>query len=303
MLKNLLSARINATRCSRLAAQRYGNDPRFNPQAVLAGYARRTMEGGVEDALLSRICKTYRAVQSEAIADAYLPTMWWSEVRRTSLGLAIGALANGDTASLQRAYGNFFRDSCSAGLVIRAADVSVGRYRQCVLGDALYQVDHWQEAVGDEWSVRDLRVPEIGNPFGIELDGVFIRDGSPYQHYCAQRIRGLLENPGGSVLEIGGGYGGMAYYLLRDLPRIRYINLDLPESIALASYYLIKALPDRPFTLQGEEPTEPVASLMPLQNISEVRSKSVDVVFSSHAISDLTDDALSVYLGQIVRIG
>lgn len=40
--------------------------------------------------------------------------------------------------------------------------------------------------------------------------------------------------------------------LLRDDPDITYVDYDLPEATALASYYLMKSLPDRNFRLYGE---------------------------------------------------
>jgi len=48
-----------------------------------------------------------------------------------------------------------------------------------------------------------------------------------------------------TMLEIGGGYGFLAYLLTRSLPVGRYVIVDLPESLLFSSIYLGAALPDR----------------------------------------------------------
>jgi hypothetical protein len=100
----------------------------------------------------------------------------------------------------------------------------------------------------------------------------------------------------------------MAYYLLRDNPRITYIDFDVPESLALISYYLLKSFPNLKFLLYGEEDMTPEAIarfnvvLMPPFQLSKVPTRSVDVTFSSHTMSDLSRPAQIVYLNEIERM-
>ena len=82
---------------------------------------------------------------------------------------------------------------------------------------------------------RDWPVQGIGNPFGAVIEDILVEEGAPYRHYCAQQVRSLLSSGKATVVEVGGGFGGMAYYLLRDAIGTRYIDFDVPETIALAS--------------------------------------------------------------------
>jgi hypothetical protein len=41
----------------------------------------------------------------------------------------------------------------------------------------------------------------------------------------------------------------MAYFIIRDINEAAYIDLDLPENIALTSYYLLKAFPKKKIIL------------------------------------------------------
>jgi hypothetical protein len=181
-------------------------------------------------------------------------------------------------------------------------------YRRFYLGDALYGIDYWDTQTGGRFSLRDLVGPETGNPFGVLIDGTLVRAGAVYQHYSAHRIREHLASEGGRVAEIGGGFGGMAYYLLRDQPNVRYIDFDLPESLALTSYYLLKAFPQLNFFLYGEgELTAKTIDrsdvvLLPIFEMESMPAGSVNVTFSSHVMADLSTEAISDYLDAIARM-
>ncbi|MBV8895235.1 MAG: hypothetical protein JO051_01900, partial [Acidobacteriaceae bacterium] len=122
-------------------------------------------------------------------------------------------------------YRNFFRDPCSTGLVGLPVDMQRcyfsgeidALHGHFFLSDALHRLDLWRAWTKGRFPVDVLASPAIGNPYGVWVDGVFIRIAADYQHFYAREIADLLGPPtGGTVLEIGGGFGGMAYYLLRD---------------------------------------------------------------------------------------
>ena len=108
-------------------------------------------------------------------------------------------------------------------------------------------------------------------------------------------------------MEIGGGFGGMAYYLLRDHPGTTYVNFDTPESIALMSYYLFMAFPLTKGVLYGEETLSSAFQsrariiLLPLFDMPNLLQGSVDVTFSSNSLSDVSPSALNEYLHDIDR--
>jgi len=49
---------------------------------------------------------------------------------------------------------------------------------------------------------------------------------------------------GSRILEIGAGYGGLAYYIQRAVPGVRYTVLDIPESLVYSAVYLSVLNPD-----------------------------------------------------------
>ena len=103
-------------------------------------------------------------------------------------------------------------------------------HRRIYLADTLYRLDYWKRETGDRFHLQDLAVPPIGNPFGVCLEGTLVSARSEFQHHCADRVISLLPSNLSMVVEIGGGFGGMAYYLLRDQPKIKYVTSTCPKA-------------------------------------------------------------------------
>jgi hypothetical protein len=309
--KTLLTTQMNMLRFARHGERRFGKDPRYDLQCVTDGYAPHIDESD-DTVLLHRICTAYnKAVeQQEFASDVYCPTVWWEQVRRDNLAPVMQALVAHDTVALQSMYRRFFRDACGSGLFQKPLNLSKATFgngfkdvgRRFILGDALHRIDYWKTQVGHRFTISDLAGPEVGNPFGVMIEGTLVRTGTEYQHYCAERIRRLLKPGFVTVAEIGGGFGGMAYYLLREAPEITYLDFDVPESIALTSYYLIKSFPHLSFFLFGEDDSNDETgpqfnvALLPLYELPELPNGSVDFMFSSHAMSDISQTARGEYL-------
>ena len=319
-LLRLLSRRVvrraEIWRIVRRGKRRFSGDPRFSIDFVDQGLAPRPGRARDDTALLKRICSAWsKAMEQQPFApETFQPHPWWQAIQRTKLEPVTRALAAQDIASLDEMYSNFFRDSCGGGLTglpltkMKSGARVNNSAKHLYLIDALHRIDLWTRKTGGRFPLSDLTPPDIGNPFGIKLDGVFVRTGSEDQHYWAHRIIDLLgSTPAPVVAEIGGGFGGMAYYLLRDHPTVTYINFDLPETIALASYYLLSAFPGRKASLYGEADisAETLRTsriiLMPSFSLPQLPSSSVDVAFNSRILSDLSPASLDNYLAEIAR--
>jgi len=314
----LMAMYFDIWKFGQLSKRRYRGDTRFDLSNVSRGFAPRLDDSCADVRLVQRICAAYKqAVEQERSAPkAYQASGFWQDVRSASLGPVMHALENQDILSLATIYSNFYRDPCSAGLVGVPYGMSAAYfggkihdlYRRFYLGDALHVLDYWEKQTEGACSLQDLEGPNIGNPFGILLDGVLVRSGAAYQHYAARRVISCLGSMPSTVVEIGGGFGGMAYYLLRDKAHVRYIDFDVPESLALTSYYLMRSFPHLKFLLYGEDElsTDAVSQadvvLMPTYAMDSLASKSADLVFSSHAMSDISPEAMKAYAPAIARI-
>jgi putative sugar O-methyltransferase len=316
--KALLSTRLNMWRFAAHGERRFKDDPRYDLQNVTDGFISRIDESTDDTEILERICVAYSKAtkQQQSAPETYKATERWQQVRQRSLGPVTHALLTKDIDALRRMYRNFFRDSCSAGLLGVPNGMSKAYFggairdfhRRFYLGHALYRLEYWKDQTNGLFALNDLASPIIGNPFGVLIDGTFLRVGAEYAHYCAYRVSGLLDSERSTVAEIGGGFGGMAYYLLRDRINVTYCDFDVPENIALSSYYLLKSFPQLRFLLYGEKKLtrEEIARadvvLMPTFELANMPAGSVDATFSSHGMSDLSSQAMADYMNDVVRM-
>lgn len=58
-----------------------------------------------------------------------------------------------------------------------------------------------------------------------------------YEHGVIDRLREIATDRPVRILEIGGGYGGLGYYLRKAIPNSRYVIVDLPESLVFSGIY------------------------------------------------------------------
>ena len=316
--KRYMAARLNMWKFAKHSERRFRGDVRYDLESVTKGFLPRLPGPQDDSELLERISAAYiRSVQPQPFApEAYKPAERGQQVRQRGLEPFLQALLGRDIAALRNMFRNFYRDPCSSGLLGAPNGLSKAYfggaikdvYRRFYLGHVLYRFDYWVAQTDGRFTLRDLAGPGIGNPFGVLMDGTHISVGAEYAHYCAHRIVSLLDTRKATIAEIGGGFGGMAYYLLRDKPGVTYLDFDVPERIALASYYLLRAFPQLNFILYGEEKLTREAlrrgagALMPTFALAEVPSGAVDVTFSSHALSNLSSQAIVEYLNQIERV-
>ncbi len=108
---------------------------------------------------------------------------------------------------------------------------------------------------------RDImvKVPKILGEIGWDVDGgVVNHDSYVYQKYLvwlwtAGVIDWLRKKLAAkrrvNILEIGAGYGGLAYQLKRIFPQANYYICDIPESLLFSALYLAVACPEYRHTI------------------------------------------------------
>jgi SAM-dependent methyltransferase len=117
----------------------------------------------------------------------------------------------------------------SAYMAAHRDEVAVTRYRHNVAG-----LPAW------------LRVapPAKFGEIGWLIDGAIVNhDTVAYAErlallYTSGLLDQLIQKPDCRVLEIGGGYGALAYYLKQAIPQMTYYIVDIPESLVFSSIYL-----------------------------------------------------------------
>jgi putative sugar O-methyltransferase len=288
---------------------------RFQGPAVVSVEAKP----GNEIELVQRVVFSYRAAK-EAQLNAkgpYQPSGVWSDrVLRGRLRDFDDAISRGDLPVVAEFLRNFFRNEGIAGLWdnqnvfdrFRRLD----KMSQLIRSNTMikhYSV--WRKNLPFT-PIKELDAPKVGNPWGYYFDGMLLYEPvfeyNFQAHYFEQLLQGV---PNPVVLEIGGGFGGLAHHFLRCSPQIKYIGIDLPENILIQTYYLSSIFPDarvmtytKDFSQLDRTQLEKYdIVLLPNFELPRVASKMADLIINIRSLSEMAYDTISEYYNQIDRIG
>jgi len=143
-----------------------------------------------------------------------------------------------------------------------------------------------------------LDLPDIGAAYGPDVDGRLITPDMPDHVYAAARIRDAIRlhlTDGRSpvrLVEIGGGYGGMALWLLKMLD-LHYTIVDLPIVNVLQGFFLSHALGASEVSFHGESPKR--IAITPTHALSTVEAP-FDVLANKDSMPEIPFDAATNYL-------
>lgn len=168
----------------------------------------------------------------------------------------------------------------------------------------------WNHSTEQKFSIKDASMPATGNLYGYMIEGSMINWNSFPNHYRAYYCLKLLQNIERPVIaEIGGGFGGFAYFLQKLSDSVTYINFDLPENLIVSSYYLTKNFPDKKIlyysgdikSLNSDIISKYDIILMPNFMIKNLADLSVDLFINTISFSEMDISTVAEYLRQIER--
>ena len=227
--------------------------------------------------------------------------------------LAYGGITQADLAHFDDAFVRSLRHHCYVFTGYHLRDLIDGTrtpsWTDAVTG-ALPDAAAWQDwCVPVHLTQRTLvpaallyDPPRIAGEVGFDIDGRCVnRDVVAYQERLnllheggvLDRLRAL---PAPRILEIGGGYGGLAHALTRLLPGARYTIVDLPSSLMYSGCYLTIAQDSHAVTL-GPAPAgdAPTISLVPNHAAEALRDVRFDLAINTLSFAEMTADVVARY--------
>jgi len=281
------------------------------------GFDNRNVE--VDTSIIKRIINSYNKAKmaQQNAAKEYQVGDMWLPIYESYMKEAIAALTRKDEIEVAKIYGNFFREPCSWGLHGMPVDMASTYFSgniaeesiELYAADLMHRINIWLISIGKTCPISSLDTPIIGNPYGFYIDGKFFRAGVDYQHYYATIISRLVRSKAHKfVLELGGGFGGLAHFLVRDNENLTYIDVDLPENMALTAFYLLSAFPDKKIALFGEidlataDLSEFDAIILPNFSVQDIKDDSIDLVFNSYSLAEMPIHTATNYINQFNRI-
>jgi len=116
----------------------------------------------------------------------------------------------------------------------------------------------------------------------------------------------LAELPSDSaVLEIGGGYGGLAHHLSRLTTPRTYVIVDLPEMLLFSAAYLSLLNPDKRVAMYDashpENDLDGDFVLVPNYRLSLMKSRRFDLALNVASMQEMRTDQVEAYLAFIAQ--
>lgn len=254
-----------------------------------------------------------RMKEAQASApEVYRPTsLWQVQLERSYRPLSEGA-AERDLGRFHRFLANFgvweeYTGIEEGQLVRRSMRTPLGRAYLARVFEVLAHL--WNHHYGGREPFAALARPAHGNLAGAWIDDVLVTVDSFFSEIYGRLIAGMVGDVGRPVIvELGGGSGRLAYYATRDLAQSTYVDFDLPETLAVAAYYLMLAYPKKRALLYGEAPYEPAAAheryelvFMPPFEIEKLASGRADIFVNETSLGEMSAEAVANYIRHVAR--
>ena len=220
-----------------------------------------------------------------------------------------------DFKHIQILYSNFARNFLSFGII------SNGIYEELIKNDnKMYQLK--QNILNDidtcieMCNIKNIKVLDsvkIGNFYGIIKDNIFITPDNIRHYYSAYKINNFLskdKNP--TIMEIGGGYGGLLVNLLKSREdKFCYINIDIKNTLLVFYYYNknyieIEKLNKKIYFSEDGIVTNEIMDdndivLIPSDKHQYING-NIDLVFNSHSLSEMSKEHMEGYFETIHKL-
>src|SRR3990167_169144 len=271
----------------------------------------------LEEITIKSLLEVYEAYKKVCSGDASGTWAKISDIRSDFTK----ALEDGNIKVLSELLRNFFINKMSTGLVSRGLFASsktpvkweMDQFSRTVFEDVLT----WQEYCRDV-PIGVLQLPPIGNPYGLVINDTMVYADSCRHYFYAQNIYNLAKmlGPHPKILEVGGGYGGVAWYFGRmaqdNLPNC-YINCDLLETLFIFYYFIqgssISIFPQgyRPkvgwaigSVIDDTATKDTDIILVPKEFKNNIRC-GLEIIYSSNALSETSQAEVEEYMAIFYR--
>lgn len=277
------------------------------------GLVERPETGPIKLEVMQRISKMYQKLKKDdkAIPALYQAGGEWDHYINER-AVFYNALLEDNYEEAQSILANFWRNLLSP--IVK----EYAKYDQIMNNETEF-IDRFVTRVSKNYlvwkelfkaDVKELRVPNVGNQWGLQIEGELVVPKACRYHAHCQQVKNLTVDIEGPVFaEIGAGYCGMANYMLRDIPGLTYVDFDLPETLVIGAYYIMSAHPDKKVLLYGEyEDLSKVnikdydAIFLANFELPNFPANSVDVFYNSFSLSEMPKATSTEYLKQVAKI-
>ncbi len=264
--------------------------------------------------IVERIFQSFRKMKEgqKNVSNCYLPSSMWQEQLNKSYSYLGSGGKRDDIDKFHFFLANFGSWKTYNGVesttLIRDNMTSLIRRRYLKNVIFYNQMKIWKWFYNDRKPISSLSYPTYGNQVGAYVDNIFVGVGSFFNEIYGSLLSEIIGGNERPVLaDLGAGYGKLAYFTLCNIDNFTFIDFDLPETLCLAAYYLMKVWPNKKTLLYGEgDYSSELHSqydliFMPSYEISKVGQSSIDLFINKNSLGEMTKEAVINYINHITR--
>jgi putative sugar O-methyltransferase len=182
-----------------------------------------------------------------------------------------------------------------------------GRRLYAVFTAMLWEVARRRDSTG---ALARLEEPDLGRPLTTRYRGRAISQDLCNSVLEYSAIVEALPAAPRTVLELGAGYGRLAWVFLRELPGLRYVVCDIPPALAVSQRYLSELFPGDPVfgfrhfdayaEVEGEFERARIAFITPNQ-LELIPGVGADLFVTISSLHEMRPDQIAHYLAAVPR--
>ncbi len=288
------------------------HDPAANNIILISPDYIEPSKDKIELEVVDRIFQSFKKMKKDQknVSKIYLPSSLWQQQIDHSYSYFSEALKSNNLDKFHFFLTNFgswkqYHGVESSTLIKNKMRTIIGRryLKNVVFNNAL---KNWKWLYNNRKNVSSLTYPRHGNQVGALIDNNFVGVGSFFNEVYGSLLGELIDDvPRPVIAELGAGYGKLAYFTLRSMNSSCYLDFDLPETLCLAAYYLMKSWPYKKVLLYGEEEYSIKSHdkyeliFMPSYEIEKLCNNSVDLFINKNSLGEMTREATANYVRHI----
>ena len=224
----------------------------------------------------------------------------WTWINKNKRSIFINSLINKDFRKTSELLANFFKNETSYGVI--SWDFSKLKNSKNFISSITKDYLIWSEFVkvkkSDEKYLNTKN--KFGNFYGLNVNKNKIMIDTPRHDYYAKKILDIFDDikkKNRILVEIGGGYGGLCFQLLKRNFNDVYINIDILETL-LINYYFLRKYTKRNIIICDLTIIYNFNSknlYLGTSNYFKNLNKKIDLVFNSNSFSEMSKNDIWNY--------
>lgn len=222
----------------------------------------------------------------------------WSWLQDHRQKKYISILERENVSGLANSLAGMFRNDATYGY-LSPSFLDVLENCELVKSDILNNIDACIE-FGCLSNLLDIATPlGVGAPYGLSVEGGIVLPDSPRHYYYSSIIKKKLagiQKP--TVVEIGGGYGGLCRMLMNNIKNCTVCNIDLFPALSVSYYFLKKLGVDVVFIDNINDIKSGKVNLLSADKFSHSSSPDVeiDLIFNSRSMCEMDEKTCFEYV-------